>query len=83
MLETVEWVLRRACDALSSDHFPPHPRDPVSPPFSCIALIFSTRSLSPRDSEAGRSRKNVSCMSRAEWSCGMNSASMFQKAGWT
>ena len=48
-----------------------------------MARIFSTRSLSSRGMLLGFSRKNVSCMSRAEWSWGMKRTSMFQNAGWT
>ena len=41
---TVVWVLSIACSAISLDHLPPHPVEPVSPPFSWIFLTISTRS---------------------------------------
>ena len=41
---TVVWVLSIACSAISLDHLPPHPVEPVSPPFSWILLTVCTRS---------------------------------------
>ncbi len=46
MLLTVLCVLRRAASALSLDHLPPQPVEPVSPPFSWMFLTFSTRASS-------------------------------------
>ena len=45
-LLTVLCVLSKAASALSLDHVPPHPVEPVSPPSSCIRLIFSTKASS-------------------------------------
>lgn len=56
MLVTVLCVLRSADSAISLDHFPPQPVDPVSPPFSWMFLIFSRSSLSSMCIERGFSR---------------------------
>ena len=56
MLLTVLCVLRRAISAFSLDHSPPHPVEPVSPPFSWIALTIATRASSSTWMDAGCSR---------------------------
>ena len=56
MLLTVLCVLRIAASAFSLDHVPPHPVDPVSPPFSWMFLISSTMSSSSMWMLAGPSR---------------------------
>ncbi len=56
MLLTVLCVLRRAASALSLDHVPPQPVEPVPPPFSWMFRMVSTRASSSIWMDAGLSR---------------------------
>ena len=56
ILLTVLWVLSSADSAFSLDHVPPHPVDPVSPPFSWMFLTISTSSSSSMCMDEGCSR---------------------------
>ena len=56
MLLTVLCVLSRAISAFSLDQSPPHPVEPVSPPFMWMSLTVATRSSSSIWIEEGCSR---------------------------